>query len=593
MTSINRKTPFEVRRATPTRRRSAHALVGLVTILALAVPLRQGGATVAAAQATGTSGSVTTSTAVRTATVDLRTLPKGAAAVRTGAAHNIALPYLRPYRQTSAAIASAAPRASSTSGNASAVDTTILHNFLGLDSIDSFKVNAGDVEPPDQGLCVGPLGTSGTTGQLEMVNLAVALYNTSGSVLLGPVGLNSFFGEPTAGFSGSGGENTSDPRCYYDPTSRSLFATIIAYSFNSMGIAESHVDLAVDATPPGAPVNLAGPWNIYRINTSDTSDPGCPCLADQPLLGVDSNGVYISTNEFTQPLTGFNGAQLYAISKAQLLSGAASPRVVHYGHLTIPGDFPAASLEPAQSPNGASAEYFLNSLDPNATIDNRIGVWVLGDTARLNTGGTPPLSHVIIQSETYGQPPNALQKGSSATLATDDDRMLQVQFVNGNLWSSLNSVVLINGDTESRSGAAWFRVAPSLSGSAIRSARIVEQGYVTYKGNYILYPAIAVDNNNNAAMAFTLSGPSFYPSAAYATGSHFSTLKTAALGTQPDHGFTCNAPYGPPCRWGDYSAAARDPLNGNVWLATEYIANSGDVYANWATRVFDVTPYGG
>ncbi len=578
-------------RGTRRRRHLRRAVIGVASACALGFPLHQNIAATAQAQTSAGATSVTIGTATRIGTVNPKALPTKASGSHGGGTSNVAIPYLRPYQVGKSASTLAAPQASGTAGNTSAVDTTILHNFTGLDSLDSVGVNAGDVEPPDQGLCVAPNGTSGTQAELEMVNLAVSLYDPNGATLLGPVGLSSFFGEPTAGFGGAS-ESVSDPRCYYDPISRSLFATIIAYSFNSLGVAESHVDLAVDATAPGAPVNPAGPWTIYRIDTSDTSDAGCPCLADQPLLGVDNHGVYISVNEFTQPLTGFNGAQIYALSKSQLLAGSASPTLVHYGNLTIPGGYPAASLQPAQNPNGSTVEYFVNSLDPNATIDNRLGVWALTNTAALDSNGAPTLSHVIINSEKYGIPPAAPQQGNSFTLSPDDDRMQQVQFVNGVLWSALTSVVLVNGDNQSRAGAAWFKISPSLSGERIGSATVGAQGYVTQKGNYLIYPAIAVNNNNQAAMALTLTGPSYYPSAVYATGTNFSVLKSAALGTQPDHGFTCSAPYGPPCRWGDYSAAVQDPGTGNIWLATEFIANSGDVNANWATRVWDVAPQG-
>src|SRR5260370_795643 len=49
------------------------------------------------------------------------------------------------------------------------------------------------------------------------------------------------------------------------------------------------------------PADPAGTWNIYSSPTTHDgtagtpSDPGCPCFGDQPLLGADANGIYVTT----------------------------------------------------------------------------------------------------------------------------------------------------------------------------------------------------------------------------------------------------------------------------------------------------------
>ena len=70
-------------------------------------------------------------------------------------------------------------------------------------------------------------------------------------------------------------------------------------------------------------------WTLYAIDTTNDgtdgtpANPGCPCLGDQPLIGADAHGFYVSTNEF--PFSGgFNGAQIYALPKAALVAGAAA-----------------------------------------------------------------------------------------------------------------------------------------------------------------------------------------------------------------------------------------------------------------------------
>jgi len=60
-----------------------------------------------------------------------------------------------------------------------------------------------------------------------------------------------------------------------------------------------------------------GSFVVYSLDTtndgSDFLTGDCPCLGDQPLLGADANGLYLSTNAFGQQ--SFEGAQLYIAVK--------------------------------------------------------------------------------------------------------------------------------------------------------------------------------------------------------------------------------------------------------------------------------------
>jgi hypothetical protein len=445
-------------------------------------------------------------------------------------------------------------------------------NFNGVSSLDSAVTNFGaEFEPPDQGLCAG----NGFV--LEAVNSAFTIYRRTGAVVAGPFNVNVLFGDGLTEF-------TSDPRCSYDPATHTWFAIILF--INDAGTA-ARTDIAVSTS--GDPTM---PWTIYHLDATDDgtngtpSHPGCPCLGDQPLLGIDQHNLYISTNEFSIFGPEFNGAQIYAIAKSELVA-AAPAHFVQFDNLTIGGTV-AASVQPALTYQSAAAEYFLSSLDPSGTTDNRIGVWAITNRQAVVNGGVPTLSSLVITSETYGIPPGALQQGSSSLLDSGDDRMQQVQFINGELWGALTTVVTIPHDATPRAGIAWFRVRPRLNRQQIGGARLIDQGYVAARGNYLLYPAIQATPDGAVAMVFTLSGPTIFPSAAYTVLSQdqpaFGPIKVAAPGTGP---YDRRAG-----RWGDYSAAALDPSGNSLWFATEYIpplaSQTPDGRRNWGTRVFEV-----
>src|SRR5581483_8520536 len=175
-----------------------------------------------------------------------------------------------------------------------------------------------------------------------------------------PVSATTFFGEPVAFTNGT---VTSDPRVYYDASTNTWFATIFEYDDGSVsGMASSHVDIAVN--PSGNPLAT---WTIYRIDTTDANNNGCPCLPDFPQFGIDQCNVYISTNEFSISGPTFNGAQVYAVSKSQLVALASSVNYVQFGNLSIGGSI-TYHLQPAISYTNAPAEFLMDSLDPNGTF---------------------------------------------------------------------------------------------------------------------------------------------------------------------------------------------------------------------------------
>ena len=468
------------------------------------------------------------------------------------------------------------------------------------------------LEPPDQALCVG------NAFVVESVNTALEVFDTRGHSLAGPVAINQLFGlTPEINrATGVRGDFTSDPKCLFDKATNRFFLTVLQIdTVPATGRLANHSKLLIAVTKTGDPT---GTWNFFTIDTTGTGHTDCPCFGDQPLIGFDKTGFFISTNEFPIHVPGFNGAQLYAMSKSKLAHGI-SPSVVHFdtGAISTPDlggvwyslqpAVPATSSRGGDSGSdegegrGGGTEYFVGALDFNSTLDNRLVVFNLTNTESLNRA-TPSLglSHRVIRSETYGQPPVATQKegppGSRPfgaalgglplpTLNSNDDRMNQVVLANGRLWSGVNTV--IGSGASARVGIAWFAINPNGEDDG---ARVDDQGYVVAPGREnVMFPSIGV-GNAGPVMVFTISGPNHFPSAAIKRLRDDSSIEIVAAGAGPDDGFTGYADFGgPPGRWGDYSAATTAP-DGSVWLATEYITpRARTVFANWGTFIIHVT----
>ncbi len=479
----------------------------------------------------------------------------------------------RPLARTTGAAAAAATSTPVAPAGTAATSGRLLTAFNGVSSRDSEVTNFNlRFEPPDQGLCAG----AGFV--LEPVNSAYRIYKTNGASIRGPFNVNDLFNEGAKEF-------TSDPRCWYDPTTHAWFATIL---FLNDTFTEGRIDIAVNPSS-----NPTGLWNEYQIDaTFDGRDgepnlSGCPCFGDQPRIGIDQTNLYVTTDEFSINGPQFHGGQIYAIDKSDLVSGAANAHFVRFGNLHLGGNLVGAP-QPALSIGSPPAEYFLSELDPTGNGDTRIGVWAMTNRGRVATGGSPTLSKTIISSEAYSAPPPSKQKGASTTIDSGDDRMQQASFVNGTVWGELGTSLRPAGDSTDRAGAAWFQVRPTLNGNVIGGATMVRQGYVGVRGANVLYPAVQPDAAGDAAMVFTLTGASMFPSVGFSTlaagGSAFSAPTVALAGTGP---YDVNA-----TRWGDYSFAVPDWGSNAAWLATEYIPPKSSQTStrgrNWGTGVIRV-----
>ncbi len=190
--------------------------------------------------------------------------------------------------------------------------------------------------------------------------------------------------------------------------------------------------------------------------------------------------------------------------------------------------------------------------------------------------------------------------------------MQQTWYVNGTLWGSTDTAVNVGG--EMRAGIAWFAVAPKINGAGMVEGQVKNQGYLALAGNNLTYPALAMGTNGKGAIAFTVLGTDYFPSAGYAPINADGTVgqvHVAAAGLGPDDGFTgYNAfQYFRP-RWGDYGAAVTD--GSSIWIASEYIGQTCTLaqyypsppslagfgscggtrtsLANWDTRITKLNP---
>ena len=115
-----------------------------------------------------------------------------------------------------------------------------------------------------------------------------------------------------------------------------------------------------------------------------------------------------------------------------------------------------------------------------------------------------------------------------------------------------------------KAGIAWFQVSPKINGAGKVQGQIKQQGYLALGNNNLTYPALAIGASGKGAIAFTVVGGDYFPSAGYASidaGGNVGAIHVAASGLGPADGFTSYKAFvgdPPRTRWGDYGAAVTD-----------------------------------
>ena len=486
----------------------------------------------------------------------------------------------------------------------------------GLNAFDQDFTGGYIDTPPDQALA------EGNGFVFEAVNNVFAIYNNASfSHVTNAEPMEQFWAPAILA---TGYCSVSDPKAHYDNVTRKWYVTEVAYG--PPGCAPgSAVFIAVSTT--------SDPLSIYNIYVMDTTfdgtvcDPVDGCLADQPLLGMNKNALFISTNSFNWDGPEFNGSQIYIIDSTALAAGFVFPNIV-YGDLGASFDTPEGidgcgsvgypfsaycwySVQPGTSPtlsqvtDHGGTEFALSALDWLGSTDNRIALWAFTNTVSISQF-VPVIfaSYAVVTTQWYGFPftdtpffsPYAEQPSSGNTplcdffvgpfcepgpIANNDDRMNEVKTIKpatsaAHNWGGLNSDALVSdplGHLHRRSVIAYFDIsATGFAGPFVASGKVNGQGYVANWNNDVIFPAIGVGNpaGTSGAMVYTLTGNTNFPSVAVSRVSDttpVSSIPIVLAGQDVLDDFAWYF-FGNP-RWGDYSAAVGD---GHwAYLATEYI----------------------
>lgn len=466
---------------------------------------------------------------------------------------------------------------------------TPLANFEGLSNKDNFDIFGFRVNPPD------PVGDVGPNHYVEMVNLAFAVYDKEGNLLLGPVDTGTLWtGFPVEDCTDPSG----DPIVLYDQLEDrwllSQFTTRGPKYYDCVAISQT-------GDPTGA---------YYRyafVTQPDPELPGGTFFPDYPKYGVWTNSYLMTTRDFGD-VTGY-GISVYALEKNKMIAGLAKARAVQFFldsnvvPLELIGDgLLPADIDGTRRPIDRAPAPIVGSQDDNApygaTFD-ALNIWELWVQWKSRPEATLTLK---------SQLPVASFDSIFPCAPTSRDCLPQPGITNPTQFLDILSyrqrpthrlayrnfgtyeAMVTNQSVEAGPGIAgvrWYEIRRASGAYAL-----YQQGtYAPGDGIHRWMGSIAMDWQGNMALGYSVvNGVDVYPGIRYTgrlAGDPLGQM-TLGEGTIIDGTGvqrTTNS------RWGDYTSMNVDPMDDcTFWYVNEYYSLAGQFSstAGWQTRIGSV-----
>jgi hypothetical protein len=404
-----------------------------------------------------------------------------------------------------------------------------------FDSIDvSQCCGSGTLNPPDPELAVG------RDHVIALVNAALEIYDKSGTSLLGPIDLESFY----AALGGGCTIFAFDPNVLYDE-SADRYIIAADGNFDDYCVAVSQTG---DAT---------GTYNLYSFPV----DVG-GAMFDYPHAGVGVDAIYVGANMF-----GSGTGRIFAFDKLAMYAGLAAGSVTHdLGSdstpqpMNIKGAFPIDGKHYIiTSRSGAGVFELYSWEDP-------FGADTLTDVATIDL----PAAHGVTVGFGVGSP----QSGGTA-INSIDPRALDFEYRDGSGW--LTNLVSCNPGAGTVNCVQWGQVD-------VGTATVTQAGVFATDGDYRIFPDLAVNGCGDMLVGYTKTNAGMFPSVWVAGRTACDPAGTIQGEVEIKAG---EVAFGE-SRWGDYSGLTADPDGATLWYLGEYSKDTTST-RNWGTYIGSVT----
>jgi hypothetical protein len=404
------------------------------------------------------------------------------------------------------------------------------------DGLDADLLGTGSplVSPGD------PTGATGPTRVVAAANVHVAVYDRTGNELLPPTRLRQIAATT---------QQETDPKVFYDPYADEFVLTFLTYDAS-----EGYIHVVAI---PSATAEDTTTWCDTHM-VGDQFDNGRHEFADYPSVGFTQSRVVVTTNNFGFNNGPFRYAQVVSMQKSELYEPTCTQPVtiaVAGGAATNdPDGTKAFTLQAATAAGTAPTDQYLVSLEPKPS-SAKLVLW----RVRV-TNGDVSIANTAVGVKRVGLPPFGLQCHSTNDPDTwwdTGDLRLTSAFFDGDtgLLYAATSVGGNAGGGAPESVIRWYEAEPK---APFGTSTLVREGTVKAANRDAAWPALATNDAGALFLTYARAGSAQCLSVYSATvPAGTGTAASAALVAAGEARYEFSNGVE---RWGDFSAANRDPV---------------------------------
>lgn len=420
---------------------------------------------------------------------------------------------------------------------------------------------ATGTQPMDPSICVG------SNHVIELVNDApgtgMKIWNKNGTVAASQVTLQQL-----STFKGYG-----DPIALYDQWSdRYIVTEFIIKGYNNS--TENGMTIMVSATN-----DPTGSWNAYKWTIPENF------TLDYPKWSVNTDGIYLHTNNFSQS-TGFYSSSYFAVfNKTQMYAGNSTFSSLRITQ-NIGNGYATCNAQAQGSTAPAGGQLFVTENGSNqATLISCVVNWNTNTFTQSNAGNITLASfNETVCNATRGA--CVSQPNNAAKVETLTGRVMnQPIYREFSGYTGLVFAFTVNAGNNT-AGIRWVELRKTSGGSWTK----YQEATWHPNNDHQFMPSIAYDGNGNIGLAYSTGSTSTFLSVKY-TG-----RKTCdALGemTIPEATLRAGNATSSGSRWGDYNHLIADPSGQSLWMVSMYGKSGASGGKGTYISQFDLPECGG
>lgn len=416
-------------------------------------------------------------------------------------------------------------------------------SIIPLKSWEGMDEASQGVSPPD------PSGAAGKNHYIQMVNVAMEIFDKDGNNLWGPSSLSSVF---------PGSRDDGDPIVMYDQFADRWFISQFQTSGNKILIAISQTS------------DPLGSWYYYEYSFDE--------FPDYPKFSIWGDGYYMTANMGVQNAVCFERDKMIAGDPSARMVALTFPDMVTNGFFSALPAHASGETLPTDHIN-----FFYFEDDGWAGGIDKIKVWEMRvdwtdpDASTISVKQEIPVSPFntefdVVNWEDLSQP------GTSQKIdAVPNAFMYMGHYRSFSGYDAITLCKTVDVDLSSniQSGIRWYELRKTTDTWTLH-----QEGTFSPDSESRFMGSIALDRQGNIGLAYSITSTSTFPSLKF-TGRRVEDA-TGLMTVSESDAFNGTGSQTGNVRFGDYAQMTVDPVDGlTFWYTGEYIGNSG-----WETGIF-------